>query len=78
MGSAYIFGPAHPNIYYYIIILYIKQKKYNKKNSEILCDFLVEYSINFDEYWIVFLYYRNTNPVLKYSFFSEMFFLKII
>jgi hypothetical protein len=46
--------------------------KIPKNLSKNICDFIVYCSIYFAQYWFVFLYRKDTNPVLKYLSFSEM------
>jgi len=42
-------------------------KNYFKKG----CDFPQIFLLYFNQYWFVFLYYKNTNLVLKYSVFVK-------
>jgi len=44
------------------------QKKYI---FEKICDFPAYILLNFAQYWFVFLYRKNTNPVLKYPVFVK-------
>ena len=36
-----------------------------------ICDFLQIFLVHFKQYWFVFLYYKDTNPVLKYQVFIK-------
>jgi hypothetical protein len=47
------------------------QKKIFKNFLKKFCDFPVYFSINFVKYWFVFLYRKDTNPVLKYQVFIK-------
>jgi hypothetical protein len=45
--------------------------KIPKNLSKNICDFIVYCSIYFAQYWFVFLYRKDTNPVLKYLVFIK-------
>jgi len=60
-------GPTHPQK---------KKKKINKffKNYfKKMCDFSQIFLLHFNQYWFVFLYCKDTNPVLKYLVFVKTF-----
>jgi hypothetical protein len=47
------------------------QKQFQKSFQK-NCDFPTYFNINFNWYWIVFLYYKDINSVLKYPVFFEI------
>jgi hypothetical protein len=48
-----------------------KIKKVLQKSFQKICDFVVILLLYFDQYRFVFLYCKDTNPVLKYPVFVK-------
>jgi hypothetical protein len=61
LGPAQPYGPSWAQLKKKIL-----QKLFLKK-----CDFLQNFLLHFDQYRFVFLYCKDTNPVLKYLIFVK-------